>query len=218
MTKIRNKYRYLAGFLPNVFSADEAKHFLGAEYKAPIKVLDSMVSCGELIRLKRGLFAFASEFEPLAAAGRIHSPSYLSFETALGIYEMIPERVTAIMSVVDHRQLQLEAGGRLYIYRSQERKIFAEGMTATTIGGSNVLIATPEKALLDTIAWQGLKSRHLSQAEVYDYILNSYRLSEDSLVKLSRKHIRSLAAQYRSRAPSMFVDEWSKRKEQRSFK
>jgi predicted transcriptional regulator of viral defense system len=210
--KIDNKYRYIFDSLPNEFSTEQAQHLLNKFYKAPNKHLELLVASGQLIRLKKGLFVPAERYDPLAAAASIHGPSYLSFETALGFYGMIPESVSTIFSVVDARQLRVEAAGHLYIYRSQQRELFAQGMTAVNLGGRNVLIATKEKALLDTIAWSGINTKQTTQSELFDSICESYRFNDEDLHKLSRKQLAALATMYRSLAPRMFSQELAKRK------
>jgi predicted transcriptional regulator of viral defense system len=207
-----NKYSDLCKLLPNEFTTEEAQQLLCKSYKAPNKFLEQLVASGQLIRLKKGLFVAADRFDPLAAAASIHGPSYLSFETALGFYGMIPESVSTIYSVVDARQLRVEAAGHLYIYRSQQRELFAQGMTAVNLGGRNILIATKEKALLDTIAWSGISTKQTTQSELFDSICDSFRLNHEDLHKLSRKQLAGLAPMYRSLAPRMFSQELAKRK------
>ena len=88
--------------LPPEFEVENAFPFL-SKYKDPLKALSQLVKSGHLIRLRRGLYAFSSNFDRLSAAGKIYAPSYVSFETALSYYGMIPERVETIMSVTDKR-------------------------------------------------------------------------------------------------------------------
>jgi hypothetical protein len=214
--KIYNRYNDIYKFLPNEFSSEQVKLLLAHTYKAPNKFLEQLVASGELIRLKKGLFVPADRYDPLAAAQSIHGPSYLSFETALGFYGMIPESVSTIYSVADARQLQVEAAGHLYNYRSQQRKLYALGMTAVNLDGRNVLIATKEKALLDTIAWSGINTKQTSDSDLFDAICESYRFNDEDLYKLSRKQLHLLAPMYRSLAPRMFSHELAKRKANRS--
>ena len=87
----------LANSLSKIFSVEEAKFFLQKRYKAPLKALSAMEKSGEILRLRRGLYAFSEGFNPLAAACKVHGPSYVSFETALAYYGLIPERVHQII-------------------------------------------------------------------------------------------------------------------------
>jgi hypothetical protein len=81
------------------------------------------------------------------------------------------------MSVADNRQLRVKTGQHLFIYRSQERQLFAKGMTAVNLRSRNILIATPEKALLDTIAWHRINTKTITPAGLFEDICNSYRLN-----------------------------------------
>ena len=51
-----------------------------------------------LIKLKRGLYETNKDADPFTIANVLLSPSYISFETALAYYGMIPERVYVIKS------------------------------------------------------------------------------------------------------------------------
>ena len=51
-----------------------------------------------LIKLKRGLYETNKDADPFTIANVLLSPSYISFETALAYYGMIPEMVYAIKS------------------------------------------------------------------------------------------------------------------------
>ena len=51
-----------------------------------------------LIKIKRGLYETNKNADPFVIANVLLSPSYISFETALAYYGMIPERVYAIKS------------------------------------------------------------------------------------------------------------------------
>ena len=93
----------LKDILPPVFSVEDAVFFLKKQYKAPNKALAALEKSGDLIRLRRGLYAFRDSFNPFEAAAKIYGPSYISFETALAHYGLIPERVEQIISVVDGR-------------------------------------------------------------------------------------------------------------------
>ncbi len=108
---------------------------------------------GKLHRLRRGLYAFPeSTDQSLAVANQIVSPSYISGEYALGFHGLIPEAVfdvTSACEVAPRRAMYQTPYGR-YSYR--QIKVF-KGFVELTIGGVGVLMAIPEKALLDTWYW-----------------------------------------------------------------
>ena len=196
----------LRNVLPPVFSSNEAVDILGKRYKAPLKALGKLVSRGELLRLKRGWFAFADNYIPFLCACRIHGPSYVSFETALGFYGLIPERVEEILCVVDGRPLQFSTKWGRYTYHSQHRQLFAAGMDMRDLDGYLVPIASPEKALLDTIARARLHGSRLCADDLGFFVLEDLRIENDDLKKLSLPSLRLLSLQYRNLAPQKLLE------------
>ena len=140
----------MKGDCPPEFSASEGADWLHQFYRAPLKALGALERAGELIRLKRGLYAFRDGFGPLAAAATLHGPSYVSFETALAYHGMIPERTPTIMSVVDGRPSVFETPVGRFEYYAQARPLFALGMGLGSIAGRSCPLANREKALRGT--------------------------------------------------------------------
>lgn len=191
--------------LPPEFTVKEASVPLAMHYKAPAKALESSVKEGDLIRLKRGLYVLSEQYEPLAAANTIGLPSYVSFETALAYYELIPERVFPVYSVIDGRPFEHTVASTRYIYRSQNRKLFAKGMTTIEIGGRSVLFATREKALLDTLAQRGLRTDECTPHDILRFVEVDLRIDHEDLARLSQEHLLTLCELYRNRAPTLFT-------------
>jgi predicted transcriptional regulator of viral defense system len=69
------------------------------KYASKKSKLTQMIKNEEIIQICRGVYATSPTDPHLPIAGMIYSPSYISFETALAYYQMIPERVHAIKSV-----------------------------------------------------------------------------------------------------------------------
>ena len=192
--------------LPPEFSSVEAKQWLQGRYRAPLKVLGALERSGELVRLKRGLYGFRRGFEPLAAAASLHGASYVSFETALAYYGLIPERVATIMSVVDGRPAVFETSVGRFEYHSQARSLFAKGMSLVFLGDRPCPMANCEKALLDTLARHKLRAAVLEPAELLSFALGGLRIDEERLATLSIRKLRRLAKQYRNWAPRRLVE------------
>ena len=192
--------------LPPVFSAKDASRWLHQSYSAPHKLLESMVKSGHLFRLKRGVYAFQHHFDPLMAAQFLHSPSYLSFETALAYYGMIPERTHQIQSVADARPMRYRTCAGTYIYHAQRRDLFAEGMSIDLNGIFSLPIANPEKALLDTLWRAQLKARQMDNDAVWEYVVDGLRLEQSDLENLSLGKLQKMAPMYRNFAPRRFVE------------
>lgn len=78
-------------------------------------------------------------------AGRIYRPSYISMQTALSHYQIIPEAVYGITSVSTRRTYEFETPLARFTYRTLRRRLFF-GYLIIEHGGK---MARPEKAILD---------------------------------------------------------------------
>ncbi len=192
--------------LPPEFSALEAKHWLRGRYLAPLKVLGALEQSGDLVRFKRGLYGFRQGVEPLAAAASLHGASYVSFETALAHYGIIPERVPTIMSVVDGRHAVFDTKVGRFEYYTQARPLFALGMSLVFLNNRSCPIANREKALLDTLARQQLQAASLDAMQVLAFVRDALRIDETTLAKLSIRKLRRLAPLYRNWGPRRLVE------------
>jgi len=106
-----------------------------------------------LMRLKNGRYLFTQDRARVKGdevASFLYGPSYLSLETALAWYGFIPEMVYAYVSVTSriNRRFINELG--TFIYRHIKPQLFWGYAEIQTEYG-HILIAEPEKALLDYI-------------------------------------------------------------------
>jgi len=188
--------------LPPVFEIGEIARFF-SEKAAPRKFCERLVDKGVLIRLKKGADAF-SEVNALVVANYLAPCSYVSFETALSHYGMIPEFTPLMMSVSSvsrHRAYSTAIGS--YEYFHQHPELYAAGMDRTMVADHiPLLIATPEKALCDALARRS-EQYHTKDADFIGSLLHGLRLEQDTLRHLDLEHIKSLAELYGSRAPKL---------------
>ena len=111
---------------------------------------------GRIHQLRRGLYVLASPYRkryphPFFVANQMVRSSYVSCQSALSYYDMIPEYTPAIMSVTVRRPgiWTTELGRFEFKHIKSE---FFHGYDMKELGDNqNVFIATPEKALLDLI-------------------------------------------------------------------
>jgi len=108
---------------------------------------------GFLMRLKNGRYLFTQDRARVKGdevASFLYGPSYLSLETALAWYGFIPEMVYAYVSVTSriNRRFINELG--TFIYRHIKPQLFW-GYAEIQSEYGHILIAEPEKALLDYI-------------------------------------------------------------------
>lgn len=192
--------------LPPVFTSDDGRAWLSDHYQAPEKALNAMVERGEVVRLKRGIYAFRMGFDPLSAASVLCPPSYVSFEAALAYYGLIPERVETVMAVVDGRSACFDTPLGRFEFHSQRRELYALGMTiAFNDQHVPVPIATREKAVLDALGRAKLRAAAMSLAEVRAFMTQGLRIDDGDLRALSLRKLGRMAELYRNHGPRKLV-------------
>jgi predicted transcriptional regulator of viral defense system len=108
---------------------------------------------GKVVGLRRGVYTLADTYRraaisPAALAATLYRPSYLSGLWALGFYDMIPERVAWLTSVSTRGPRRFENAFGVFDYRNLKRDSFF-GFRSSAYGSTPILVADPEKALLD---------------------------------------------------------------------
>lgn len=117
---------------------------------------------GGLLKLRNGLYCLADRPPPeMAIANRLYEPSYVSFEYALAYHHIIPETAYTITSATTRPTRTLTAAGKTFEYHRLKPSAFT-GYEPVRMDGQTVLIATPEKALLDYLYFVDLKKRTLN--------------------------------------------------------
>lgn len=109
---------------------------------------------GWLAELKRGLYTLGmSERETLlsseVAAANIYQPSYISLESALSSYKLIPEKVTAATSVTTRKTKVFHNQAGVFVYRHLKPALYFGFVAQKDESGYPYFMAEPEKALLD---------------------------------------------------------------------
>ena len=112
---------------------------------------------GRVIKLRRGVYMLG---EPNIAAGRPHpfvianflkTGSYVSLQSALSHYGMIPEYVPVITSVTTGRPETLHNEAGHFQFRHIDRRLFRYFDVLEVAREQRAFVATPEKALLDLL-------------------------------------------------------------------
>lgn len=201
---MRNATHDFMNHLPPVFSAREAASLM-LGIRSPAHVLSRMVDNQELVRLRRGLFAATGSIDTFFAANRLVPNSYVSFETALSHYGMIPERVETVMSVclTRHTRITTEAGD--FEFMAQTHELFSASHTLEFRQGYSVRIATREKALLDTISRMRIRATSMTEDDARRFVIEGLRVEEDTIHSLSIRELRRLSPFYTSRLIHLFV-------------
>lgn len=110
---------------------------------------------GLLIRLRQGYYTFPEyKSQPdytLYFANRIYRPSYISLHTALAFYGLIPEAVVQVTSVTSLKTASFENEFAAYDYRTVQQELIFGYVQKPMADGKTLLLAQPEKALLDLL-------------------------------------------------------------------
>lgn len=108
---------------------------------------------GKIIPLRRGMYVLAERYrktpvQPAELAAALYYPSYLSHTWALSYYGIIPEGAPVFTSVTTRTPKCFQNVFGAFQYRNVKREFFF-GFSPIQVSGRKVLIATPEKALVD---------------------------------------------------------------------
>ncbi len=118
--------------------------------------LSRWVRQGKLNQLRRGLYALAPPYQrtsphPFLIANYLLRPSYVSLQSALAYYGLIPEFTPVTTSVTTGRPRRWQTRLGRFEFR-HVKKAFWFGFELTGLGQEqSAFVATPEKALLDLI-------------------------------------------------------------------
>lgn len=120
--------------------------------------LDRWVKSGKIHQLRRGVYMLAAPYQkkkphPFLIANILQKPSYISLQSALSFYGMIPDIVNETTSVTTVRNERLNTPQGVFEYRYINKKFFG-GYRLNDLGEQQAFIATPEKAILDLIYLQ----------------------------------------------------------------
>jgi len=128
----------------DIFSREEAQIVAFDTAPNTLKLqLHQWVKSGDLVALKRGLYAFADRrIDKIEVARYLYSPCYISLEYALNLYGLIPEVPFAMTMVTPKATRKFNTVFGQFVYRKIKKEAFM-GFDDET------LIAEKEKALVD---------------------------------------------------------------------
>ena len=120
--------------------------------------LSRWVNSGRIYQLRRGLYSIAPPYQkinphPYLVANHLQKASYVSLQSALAYYGLIPEVMNITTSVSTGRPERLETPLGIYDFRHLKTDLLF-GYQMINLGDQSALVATPEKALLDLIYLQ----------------------------------------------------------------
>ena len=182
-------------------------------YRAPRDKLRLMCQRGECIRVRKGLYVPGhgrgqAAVDPLVLSSLIFGPSYVSLESALAHYGLIPERVEEITCVTSKRAKTFETPIGRFSYHAVSEKVFSCGVTIASAAGGTFFLAEPEKAVCDRIAMiRGLANIRDVESSLRDEL----RIDMDALAGFRLPLVEEIASLYRRKNVSAFCG-WLRKK------
>ena len=145
-----------------LFSPSDFQRVFGVSLRATQEFIKG--HCDDLfLKVRNGLYALRADPPPEEAiANRLYAPSYISFEYALARYGVIPESVYAITSVTTRITREFIVNNKSFTY-SRIKKQAYRGYRIEKMGAMTVLMAEPEKALVDYLYFVDLKRKTLNE-------------------------------------------------------
>jgi predicted transcriptional regulator of viral defense system len=188
----KNLYKILDKNKYYVFSFQDILSFFPTESEENLKKIIYRWKKARLIcHLKRGLYelSYPKDFNvpDMYIANVLYSPSYVSLETALSNFSIIPETAMAVTSVTTSPTRKFKNKHGLFIYRTIKINIFT-GYYVEKHGNFSVLIAEPEKALVDYFYFKKYIDKNFD--------LNEERFDKDVILSLDRKKMNQYAKLY----------------------
>lgn len=146
-----------------VFTTAEFRRTCGFSWTGARKFLLRYTRHGVFWQLKRGSYALREPpVPPWLIANKLYAPSYISLDSALSYYAVIPETIYTVTSVTTRITREFEACETHFVYRTIKPSAYG-GYQPLSIDGQTVLVAEPEKALADTLYFVHLGKKELNE-------------------------------------------------------
>lgn len=170
-----------------VFTLKEIALILGVTDVDNLKSrINYFVRKGDLIPLRRGIYAKYSEYNPFELATKIFTPAYISLETVLRKEGVIFQYYEKIF-VVSYQTREIEVDGHVFSFRKIKTDILLNSMGMVSEEG--VSMASKERAFLDIL-----------------YLNTNYYF--DNLRSMDWKKIREMAPMYGSQSLTERIKEY----------
>lgn len=164
---------------------------------------------GRIIQLRRGLYTLAAVYQktkphPFLIANRLQPASYISLQSALAHYHLIPDAVVEITSITSVRPRIWQTPLGIYRFHKVKQDWFHSYRRIEISAGQFCYIAQAEKALLDLIYLEPgsekkgyLKELRLQNTETLDSVMlkNLREHAPNKRVRLAIENLLDLLKQ-----------------------
>lgn len=165
----------------SLFNITDAKKIFGIKKENTLyKLLQRLEKSGIIIRITKGKYHFLfNEINDFELANFLINPSYVSLESALSFYGILPQFTYTITSVTPLKSQKIIHQEKEYEFSHLSSKYFF-----SFIKKDKFLMATPEKALLDELYFMAKKIR-------------SVHFEDLDLKSIDKRKIKDLSKRYR---------------------
>lgn len=164
------------------------------DYRYPRNKISKLLSSGEIIALKSGLYVlperFGRELSLEQTANLLYGPSYISLDYALSRYGLIPEAVHSVTSVCIGRKKVFETAIGRFQYNQLKPDYYSLAYQRMNTGSCPYLMATAEKAICDKLY---LAAPLVDARAIESFLFEDLRLAEGAMRKMDQNLIVHLA-------------------------
>lgn len=164
------------------------------DYKRPNDKISELLKSKNLIAIRRGLYITGPQLDlptpsSFLIANHLRGPSYVSLESALSYWGMIPERTYEISSASVKTSKTYKPEPGRFSYQQLKVPYYTYGIRKVSYSAKqSFLIASPEKALCDMIVLSaGVNLRSIKQTRAF--LLEDLRIDSNELITLDTKLI-----------------------------
>ena len=163
-----------------------------SHYQSPNDKISELLKGKELISIRRGLYITGPKLdlptpEPFLIANHLRGPSYVSLESALSYWNMIPERAYEISSVTIKTSKKYKTPVGRFSYQQLKIPYYSYGIKNIEYSPKQtMLIASPEKALCDKVVLTP-KIHLRSIKQTREFLLEDLRMDSEVLSTLDTK-------------------------------
>ena len=145
--------------------------------------INRWIKHGYLKNLKKGLYIFSDEnIDEFEIASKLICPSYISLESALSHYSIIPDISSQVTSISTKNTNSFEINKIIYSYHHIKNELFFDFFELKY----GIFIASPEKAILDFLYF-----RNPTENDQF-----FERLNQEILKNLNMKHLKKLSEKF----------------------
>ncbi|MBF0431388.1 MAG: hypothetical protein HQK83_08930 [Fibrobacteria bacterium] len=199
--KIRPKY--------GIFTLSHIQNLFPSHSKGAIRLLiNRAVSHGELHRLGRALYCLERSYQnppihPFIIANQLRCPSYISFESALNYYGLIPEMTMQTASACSARSKLFETPVGVFEFKKIPCNNFRAGVKNLKLdNGAWAYIASPLRAIADLVYE---RKSSINFRDPIGFLTDSLRIDEEELQQISLNEFSEIYVSMRNKKVKQFL-------------